>query len=209
MFAGLVATPFVLYTSPTYASVVCISTVLFIICVELLQIHWGISVPFWADQLRNTRRETEHFSWASIGFLLTLFLLLWLTPIPVALAAAGMLAFGDGFSALVGRAVGRHKIWYNRGKSWEGTAAGIVMGFLGALLFIAWYASDTGHGYPVPLVLTVCGIGAVFAMLGESLPGIQDNISVPIFAAVPMTVLWFVLGLEPRWGLLPLRWLGA
>lgn len=202
MLTGVVATPMVLYTTPEYASLVGLCTVVFIVCVELLQRFWGISVPFWSLQLQTTRREHESFSWASIGFLLTLFLLLWLTPVPVALAASAMLAFGDGFSALIGRALGRHRIWYNPGKSWEGTAAGFVAGFLGAAVFVLWYAGHVGIQYDPAAVLVVCLVGSLFAMLGESLPNLQDNVVVPVFAALPMTALWFVLGLAPRWGLL-------
>jgi dolichol kinase len=209
MLAGLLATPFVLYTDPTYASIVALCVVVFIICIELLHYHWGIAVPFWSGQLQSTRREFERFSWASIGFLLTLSLLLWLTPIPVALAAAGMLAFGDGFSALVGRALGRHKIWYNPRKSWEGSVAGVVMGFLGAYAFIQWYAAESGSGYAAVQMLTICGVGAFCAMIGESLPRLQDNVVVPVFAAVPMTILWMWYGLDPAWGLFPARWFGA
>lgn len=209
MLTGLVATPIVLYTGAVYASVIAASAVLFIVCVEILHRYWGLQVPFWSQQLQSTRREHETFSWASIGFLLTLLVLLWLTPIPVALAASAMLAFGDGFSALVGRAIGRHKIWYNRHKSWEGSFAGLVAGLVGALLLIRWFGLENNAAYPTNAVLLVCLVGSLSAMFGESLPRIQDNIVVPVFAAVPMTALWMALGLEPRWGLLPLQWLTA
>lgn len=208
MMAGIVATPFVLYTDIVFASLVAVCAAVFIVCVELLHKHWNIGLPYWAHQLKSTRRETETFSWASISFLITLFVLAWTVPIPVALAAAAMLAFGDGMSALVGRAIGRHKIWYNRRKSWEGSIGGLITGFLGALLLIQWYATDTGNDYPFAYVAVVCLLGAAVAMFGESLPNVQDNVIVPVFAAVPMTIAWMALGLEPRLGLLPLRLLG-
>lgn len=205
MLAGVVATPFVLYTDVIFASLIVLSTAVFIVCVELLHGYWSIALPYWSAQLRRTRRETETFSWASISFLLTLFLLAWLVPMPVALASAAMLAFGDGFSALIGRGMGRHKIWYNRKKSWEGTAGGLVAGFIGAFLLIQWYAAETNHDYPLAFVAAVCLVGATSAMLGESLPRIQDNVVVPVFAAVPMAIAWFVLGLDPALGELAIR----
>ena len=208
MMAGVVATPIVLYTDIVFASIVALCAAAFIVCVELLHKNWDIGLPYWAKQLKSTRRDTETFSWASITFLVTLFVLAWLVPVPVALAAAAMLALGDGMSALVGRSVGRHKIWYNRKKSWEGSMGGLLSGFLGAFLLMQWYAVDTGSDYPLPLIAVVCLLGAAFAMLGESLPNIQDNMVVPIFAAVPMTAAWMLLGLDPRLGLLPIRLLG-
>lgn len=208
MMAGVVATPFVLYTSVVYASLVALCAVVFIVCVELLHRFWGIQLPFWSRQLQSTRRETETFSWASIAFLLALFMLAWLVPMPVALAAAAMLALGDGMSAIVGRAAGRHKIWYNRSKSWEGSAGGLLAGFLGALVLMGWYAAETSHDYPLPLVAVVCALGAAFAMVGESLPRLQDNVVVPVFAAIPMTIAWMALDLDPRWGELAVRLLG-
>lgn len=209
MMAGIVATPFVLYTDVVFSSVVALSAAIFIVCVELLHKHWDIGLPYWAEQLRSTRRETETFSWASISFLVTLFILAWLVPIPVALAAAAMLALGDGMSALVGRAIGKHKIWYNRRKSWEGSVGGLVTGFVGAVLLMYWYAAETGIALPTAYIGIVCLLGAAFAMFGESLPNLQDNMVVPIFAAVPMAVAWMVLGLDPQWGLLPARFLGS
>jgi dolichol kinase len=208
MMAGIVATPFVLYTGPEFSSIVAVCAAAFIVCVELLHKHWDIGLPYWAEQLKSTRRETETFSWASISFLLILFVLAWLVPMPVALAAAAMLALGDGMSALIGRAIGRHKIWYNRKKSWEGSVAGLVSGFVGALVLMLWYAAETGSDFPITYVALVCLLGAAFAMLGESLPNVQDNMVVPVFAAVPMTIAWMALGLVPRLGLLPLRVLG-
>ncbi len=205
MMAGVVATPFVLYTDIVFSSLVALCAAIFIVCVELLHKHWDIGLPYWAAQLKNTRRDTETFSWASITFLVTLFVLAWTVPVPVALAAAAMLALGDGMSALVGRAVGRHKIWYNRKKSWEGSIGGLLCAFLGAILLMQWYAVDTGSNYPIVTIAVVCLLGAAVAMFGESLPNIQDNVVVPIFAAVPMTLAWMFLGLDPRWGLLPLR----
>ena len=206
--AGVVATPFVLYTDIVFSSIVAVCAAAFIVCVELLHKHWDIGLPYWAEQLKSIRRETETFSWASISFLIVLFVLAWTVPIPVALAAAAMLALGDGMSALIGRAIGKHKIWYNRKKSWEGTLAGLLSGFIGAVLLMQWFAIETASDFPMVYIGLVCLIGAAFAMLGESLPNVQDNMVVPVFAAVPMTIAWMILGLAPRWGLLPQMFFG-
>lgn len=205
MATGVVATPLLLYTNLEYATLVGLAATFFILCTELLALQWGIRLPFWSAQLARTRRPEESFSWASIGFLLTLLLLVWVAPIPVALAAAGMLAFGDGFSALVGRAVGRHRIPYNRRKTWEGSLAGFLAGLAGALVLLHWYAAATGNAYAGPSLLLACTIGSAFAMFAESLPRFQDNVTVPLFAGASMWVAWFALGLEPMAGELFVR----
>lgn len=213
MVGGVVATPLVLYTNLEYATIVALAAIFFIASVELLAAQWGIRLPFWADQFKRTRRAEEHFSWASVGFLATLVLLAWLLPTPVALAAAGMLAFGDGMSALLGRSLGRHKIWYNPSKSWEGSAAGFVASFVGAWAILAFYAWKEVGGtwldaYPWTALTLVCLAGSFFGMLAESLPRLQDNVTLPTFAGLSMTALWMMLDLVPRLGQLPARWSG-
>lgn len=205
MIGGVAATPLVLYTDLVYATIVALAAIFFIASVELLAWEWGIRLPFWAEQLRRTRREHEQFSWASIGFLSILIVLVWLTPIPVALAASAMLAFGDSTSALAGRSLGRHKIWYNRAKSWEGSLTGFAAGFLGALLLVLLYAQHAHQSYPWTALVAVCLVGSFFAMFAESLPRWQDNVTLPVFAGASMTVLWSALGLQPQLGELPLR----
>lgn len=209
MAGGLAATPLVIYTNLVYATIVALAAIFFITVVELLALEWGIRLPFWAEQLRRTRRAHEHFSWASIGFLSTLIVLAWLAPLPVALAAAAMLAFGDGTSALVGRSLGRHKIWYNRQKSWEGSLAGLVAGFLGAFLLVFFYAWHMGFQYSVQAILLVCLVGSLAAMFAESLPRLEDNVTVPAFAGVAMTLLWMGLRMSPALGEVPSRVWGA
>lgn len=207
MAAGIIVTPIVLYTNLVYATIVGLAAIFFITAVELLALQWGIRLPFWAEQFRRTRRADEQFSWASIGFLATLVVLVWLTPLPVAFAAAALLAFGDGVSALAGRSLGRHKIWYNRQKSWEGTASGFVAGFIGAFIVVHIYAWHVDTTYPPGSLALVCLVGSFFAMLAESLPRLQDNVTLPIFAGFAMTLLWLALGLTPEWGELPRHWM--
>lgn len=200
MASGLSATPLLLYTNLEYGTIVALTAAFFVLATEVLSLTFGIRLPFWTRQLERVRRPDEHFSWASIGFLTTLVMLFWLAPMPVALAAAGMLAFGDGMSSLVGRAIGRHKIGWNRRKSWEGSIAGLIAGFIGAWLLLAWYFSVKGQTYPTIELVVVLLIGSGFAMFAESLPRYQDNVTVPLFAGLSMLAAWGVLGLEPPLG---------
>lgn len=202
MASGLAATPLVLYTNLEYATIVALAAAFFVLAMETLALFFGIRLPFWHRQLERVRRPEEAFSWASIGFLLTLIVLAWLAPIPVALAAAGMLAFGDGMSALVGRAVGRSPIPWNRRKTWEGSGAGFLAALVGAYLVVAWYSFATGESYSPATLSVVLAAGAAAAMTAESLPRGEDNVTVPLSAGVAMMAAWSLLGLEPGAGAL-------
>lgn len=209
MASGLVATPLLLYTSLQYATLVALAATFFVLVIELLSLVFGIRLPFWTYQLERVRRPTERFSWASIGFLLTLIVLVWLTPLPVALAAAGMLAFGDGASSLVGRAFGRRRIPWNQAKTWEGSSAGFIAGFVGALALVAWYVVHEGRAYPPEYVLPVVALGALAATVAESLPRLEDNVTVPASAGLVMWLAWLGLGLDPPAGPVLARFFGA
>ncbi len=200
MASGLAVTPLMLYTGIEYATVVGVAATFFVLAIETLSLFFGIRVPFWTRQLERVRRPEEHFSWASIGFLLTVIVLVWLCPLPVALAAAGMLAFGDGMSALVGRAFGRHGIPWNPKKTWEGTTAGFLAGLIGAFLLVQWYSYHTGQAYSLASLAAVFTVGSAAAMIAESLPDLEDNVTVPSFAGAAMFGVWFLLGLAPRVG---------
>lgn len=148
--------------------------------------------------LESTRREGEGFPWASTLFLTSLVLIAWAveltaTPLSIAFAAYGILGMGDAGSALIGVAYGRTPIPWNRRKSVQGTLAGIVAAFLaGVLLALVFYAWE-GLPFPVSLFLVV-GAGALAGMLIETLPGVQDNLTVPIGALAAMVAVGRVLG---------------
>ncbi|MEE8167377.1 MAG: diacylglycerol/polyprenol kinase family protein [Candidatus Hydrothermarchaeales archaeon] len=92
-------------------------------------------------------------------------------------ASIMILALGDSVSTLVGRNFGRHKIFYNSEKSWEGTAAGFLFAFLGAATQIK---------------LGIAFVGALTGMLFESFPlKVDDNIGVPLASGAAMSLALF------------------
>lgn len=203
MLSGVLVTPMVVFTNLPYVTLVAVAAFLFILVTELLSVHWGIHLPFWSDQLRRTKRAHEVFSYASLAFLGTVVLLLWLTPLPVAFAACAQLALGDGTSALAGRAFGRVPLPYNKEKTVVGSLAGFVAGSAGAFGILAWYfwyvegVAFFQDPVPVTLVAIVCVVGGFFAALAESLPRLEDNVTVPLSSGVAMTLLWWTFGLTP------------
>jgi dolichol kinase len=200
MTTGILVTPIVLYAGLVFATLAGLATLLVIVAVEYLQARHRLAVPVLTKQLLATRRPGELFSWASTTFLVVALLILWLVPTPIALAALAMLGIGDGLSALVGKSIGRNKLWYNRAKSWEGSLAGFLAGALGALLVTWWFYTATGTSYPFLAIVPICIAGALAASVVESLPQWEDNVSVPLASAGTMMVLWFTTGLAPQLG---------
>ncbi len=100
-------------------------------------------------------------------------LVVYFFPLDIALASIVILSVGDAVSHIVGKLLSRRTYRYI--KSIEGTVAGAMCAFVGALLFV-----DVG------LALW----GSVIAMLIETINiRIDDNLFLPVLAAGVMTLL--------------------
>lgn len=95
---------------------------------------------------------------------------------PVAAAAIAVLALADAASTVVGFYLGRHKLPVNPKKSWEGSATFALISFAVLLFFVS----------PFRAFLT-----AWIAMTIETLPRIDDNISIPLTVGLLLTVLTY------------------
>jgi dolichol kinase len=96
-------------------------------------------------------------------------------PIPAS-AAIYILAFGDGFSSLVGKLFGRVKMPLTRGKSVEGSLTCFIVSMLSA--------------YAVSGKLGASAAVAAFATIVEALPTKDwDNIILPLAAGLMATLL--------------------
>lgn len=152
-----------------------------------------------ARALEETRRPGEGFPWSPVLFLVSLVVCALGSdalglPIAYAFAAYGVLGLGDAASALVGVAYGRHRLPWSRRKSWEGTLAGLAGGFAAAALFAAAYYAFHGLAMPVAF-LPVALAGATVGAFLETLPGVQDNLVVPVGAWATMAALGVAFGI--------------
>ncbi|VVB88919.1 Uncharacterised protein [uncultured archaeon] len=87
-------------------------------------------------------------------------------------AAIAVLAAGDGVAGVIGRRYGRHRLFFNKDKSWEGSTSG----FIAAVLAGLFYAG------PIAIV------GAAFGMLAGAVNR-HDNIAVPFAALISMAMV--------------------
>lgn len=94
----------------------------------------------------------------------------------ICFAAIAILAAGDGIAGVVGRKYGRHRLSFNKNKSWEGALSGFVAASLSGFYFADWMAL----------------IGGTFGMLAGAVNK-HDNIAVPYAALAAMVVVRSVI----------------
>ena len=126
------------------------------------------------DILVLVYRETElkGFSIEPLSYILSVLSLLYLSfyiDERLCFASIAILAAGDGIAGVTGRRYGRHRLSFNRDKSWEGS----LSGFAAASLAGFYYAGQ------------VAVVGSAFGMLAGAVNK-QDNIAVPYAALVSM-----------------------
>jgi phytol kinase len=140
-----------------------------------------IRVPFFSYFLELfERKDDKNFPGKGMIFLfIGILLVLKLFDKDIALAAIMVLALGDSISHIFGAQFGKIKNLFNGDgkKLLEGTLAGTVMGFLGAVIFV-----------PVPEAF----MGSLVAMIAEVVKfdlndaTLDDNLIVPLVAGTVM-----------------------
>ena len=99
----------------------------------------------------------------------------------LAAVAWAILAFGDGFSTLSGRAAPIRPLPWNPAKSWGGFIAFLVTGAIAGIGIAMLYG-----GPSILVVLVAVAISAIV----ESLPtGIDDNVTIPLAAGATLAAL--------------------
>ncbi|MEM6959698.1 MAG: hypothetical protein AAF645_28710, partial [Myxococcota bacterium] len=116
-------------------------------------------------------------------YVTALFVLALLQDPGASAAGIAVLAFADPAAGLIGRRFGRTKLI--GGRSLEGSAAFVVVGFIAAFGALAWLMpASLGTMALLALVAAVAGAAA------ELLSGpIDDNLSIPVVAAFAVMAL--------------------
>lgn len=128
------------------------------------------------DILLMVYRENElkGFSIEPLSYIMSVLSLLFLSHFideKLCFAAIAILAAGDGVAGVIGRRYGRHRLSFNKDKSWEGS----LSGFIAAVM--------TGFYYAGPIAI----IGSAFGMLAGAVSK-HDNIAVPYAALIAMVL---------------------
>lgn len=107
----------------------------------------------------------------------------------VGLVAVSQMAAGDGMADIVGRRWGGKKWPFSSTKSYAGTGAFVVSGFLVSVGLIAWF-----HFWGLVPALTLgvvgrVGVISVLCAIVELVPWGDDNVNVPVVASALATAL--------------------
>jgi dolichol kinase len=160
-------------------------------------------LPIYLEQVEILLTHDERKAGYSIamicyGILMIIGTILFRDSLINALILLSVIAFGDGFSGLIGATYRGTALPWNLNKTWSGTMSFIIFGTIGALVLILFYAVFTIHiqfvlnlgALPIFRVLMIMIIGA----LVESIPWRQpDNIPVGI---VTIIALYATMGLN-------------
>ncbi|HET9480258.1 MAG TPA: DUF92 domain-containing protein [Candidatus Polarisedimenticolia bacterium] len=172
-----------------------------LICLAAAFMNWQVLPRITHHFLERPEDRRRGYAAGIIEYPLAvggLFLLFGSAPHVVA-ASWAILAFGDGFATVFGRALGGPKLPWNPGKSVSGFLAFSLMGGAGAALLAAHVlrqsagAGGVAGGPSIGFVAAACFAAALLGALVESLPsGINDNISVPLMTGGFLFGLSFV-----------------
>jgi len=149
-------------------------------------LHNIFLLPQYAPQLFRDREKISQ-GIALYPVMVGALILLFPTRLYLAAGAWGILAFGDGFSTLVGRRFPLSPLPWNPRKSLGGLLGFTAAGSGAALLLMAWNAPDVTWRH---LAMTAAGAAAIAAIY-ESLPlPWDDNLVVALIAAVFLCLFW-------------------
>lgn len=115
-----------------------------------------------------------------IFYLIGAYIALLIFPKDIAMASIMVLALGDSISHLYGLHYGKIKNPFSKTKFLEGAVAGLVAGFIGALVFLPFFEALLAS-------LAAMIVEAIEIKIGTE--QVDDNLIVPIVAG---TVIWLI-----------------
>ncbi|KAL8159899.1 LOW QUALITY PROTEIN: hypothetical protein V2J09_001436 [Rumex salicifolius] len=103
---------------------------------------------------------------------------------PVGVISLAMMCGGDGVADIIGRRFGYLKLPYNEHKSWAGSISMFAFGFLVSLAMLYYFSYLGYFTLDWPWTAKRVALISLLAAIVESLPVIDDNISVPVASMI-------------------------
>ena len=142
-------------------------------------------IPVLHQILDTFEREKEIRSFPGKGFifyLIGVFLVLSFFPVEIAMPSILVLAFADSVGYIFGGRFGKTPHPFTDKKFLEGFIAGIIAGFIGALIFVPWHEALAASFFAMVVEGIELKIGA---------DEVDDNITIPLAAAIAISVVRF------------------
>jgi len=164
------------FLDPLIVMLICIAIVLFV--EAIFRIDKTREIPFFSYILRNSKRNDDErgFVYFFVGIIITLYLFKF--NIAIANAAIIILIFGDSASTVFGKRFGKKHLPLNKRKTYVGTSAFFIVGFIGAI---------------TQLPLIPAFFGALSGAIAEAYSPVDDNIIIPIVSGILMGLTLFLL----------------
>jgi uncharacterized protein (TIGR00297 family) len=153
--------------------------------------NWQVLPRIGGKSLWRGADRERGYPWGILLYpLAVLGLILWFWhSLPLAAAAWGILAVGDGMASLVGQTLGGPRLPWNPAKGWAGSLAFVVFGALAAAVLLAWTARLPldPHAWHAGRTLGVAiGLALVCALVESAPTTLDDNLTVPLAAALAL-----------------------
>jgi len=149
--------------------------------ISFLSKKTNIPVIYWFLENFERPQDLKKFPGKGlITYLIGAFLVTLLFPLEIAMASILILAFGDSVSTIFGIRYGKRKHMLNDKKFIEGSIAGLIAAFVGALIFLPWFEAFAA---------------AFFAMTAEAIEikigrgQVDDNIVMPLVAGIVVQIV--------------------
>ena len=126
------------------------------------------------DEFKTYERKNDLPFKGAISFYLACSIATFIFEPTIAIASIAILAFADSLSTVVGRFLGKNKLPINKKKSWEGSTVFLLTTLIILLFFIS----------PLKALAT-----ALIVTFVEMLPGIDDNLTVPLVTGVLLSLI--------------------
>jgi len=142
-----------------------------------------LAVPWLMKHLERKENLKKFPGKGAIFYLIGVFFTVAFFPLDIAMPAIIILAFADSASYIFGVRFGKTQHPFTRKKFIEGMVAGITAGSIGASIFIPWQEALAA---------------SFFAMVAEGieikigLTDVDDNIVIPVVAAITISVVRFL-----------------
>ena len=156
---------------------------------EFLRLDTKIKPPIIAKLWTLKRKKESAALGGDTFYVLGIIIPLAAFDIVIAITAILMLVFGDTAAALIGKNLGKHKIY--KKKTWEGLFAGLfanlLVGFV-CIKILRWMFLPSP-----PLWIPIIAMAVTASLTELFVDKIDDNLAVPVMAGVIGQILFYLV----------------